>query len=266
MTQSILHQKAVFTLNEFYDFASVDGSKNRKTQYARLRYYLKTGKIINIQRGLYAVVAKSQTPETTNIDPYLIAGKLTEDAIIAYHSALQLHGVAYSVYEKFYYLSKFHKKLFTFRQHEFQNSPFPNYLLSKHKETVETEKLTRQGVSLIITSLERTIVDILDKPSFAGGWEDIIASLDIIGVIDIEKVINYALLLENSTLISKLGFFLERYQSNWGVSEKQLKMLYEYLPKSKHYLVRNKRESGKYIARWKLVIPEYLFKDNEGEF
>ena len=32
------------------------------------------------------------------VDPYLVAAKMTEDAVLAYHTALEFHGRAYSVH------------------------------------------------------------------------------------------------------------------------------------------------------------------------
>ncbi|MCW5589320.1 MAG: hypothetical protein KIT27_06605 [Legionellales bacterium] len=266
MSKHLFAQQAVFTLQEFYDSLIAQGSQNQTTQYNLLRYYLSKGKLIKIQRGLFAVVPDLFTPETVNVDPYLITGKLTGDAIIAYHTALQFHGVAYTVYQQFYFLTRYNKKLFYFHDHTFQGVAFPKILITHQQENVATDTVTRQGVKLRITSLERTIVDVLDKPELGGGWEDILASFEMVGVLNIQKLIDYALLLNNATLISKVGFFLEKYQKNWGVSEQQLNLLMKYLPKSKHYLIRNKRGSGKYFSRWKLVIPNRILRHHGEEF
>ncbi len=57
------HEHPVFRIEEF------DAWKGA------LRYYLKTKRIVQIRRGLYAVVPPNQTPETVTVDPYLIAAK-----------------------------------------------------------------------------------------------------------------------------------------------------------------------------------------------
>ena len=36
-------------------------------------------------------------PNKASVDPYLLASRLTDDAAIAYHAALQFHGKTYSV-------------------------------------------------------------------------------------------------------------------------------------------------------------------------
>ena len=125
-------------------------------------------------------------PDDAPVDPYLIAGKLAKGSILAYHTALEFHGVAYSTYEKFTYLDYHTAKPFTFRNHLFQSIAFPRALCRKAKETFACDEIIRDGVKIRVTTLERTFVDILDKPQLSGGWEEIFPSLDMIGVLDIE--------------------------------------------------------------------------------
>ncbi len=44
-------------------------------------------------------------PETCPADPYLIAAKMTDDAVLAYHTALEFYGKAYSVFKQYQYLT-----------------------------------------------------------------------------------------------------------------------------------------------------------------
>ena len=70
-----------------------------------LRYYVKTSQIKLIRRKLYAVILPNQSPETVIIDPYLIAGKATDDAMLGYHTVLALMGIAYSTLSQFTYIT-----------------------------------------------------------------------------------------------------------------------------------------------------------------
>ena len=38
----------------------------------------------------------------------------------------------------------------------------------------------RAGMSLRVTNLERTFVDVLDRPLFSGGWEEVWRSLEAV--------------------------------------------------------------------------------------
>ncbi len=82
-----LQQHAVFTVEELDRFLSARGAGNPNTRRSLLTYYRKRGRIIPIRRGLYATVPVGGDPISSPVDPYLVAAKLTPDAVLAYHTA-----------------------------------------------------------------------------------------------------------------------------------------------------------------------------------
>ena len=100
-----LSQHAVFTLDELDRFLSARGSGNPNTRKSLLTYYRKQGRIIPVRRGLYATVPAGGVPRSSPVDPFLVAAKLTPDAMLAYHTALEFHGKAYSVHMRLHYVS-----------------------------------------------------------------------------------------------------------------------------------------------------------------
>lgn len=58
-------------------------------------------KLVRVRRGLYAVVPPGASAESYPVDPFLLASRMAKDAVQAYHTALEFHGEAYSVYEYF---------------------------------------------------------------------------------------------------------------------------------------------------------------------
>ena len=89
-------QHAVFTTEELDSFLIGRKSYNLNTRKSLLAYYCKKGRIINIRRGLYATIPYGADSLSYPVDPYLLAAKMAEDAILAYNTALQFHGKAYS--------------------------------------------------------------------------------------------------------------------------------------------------------------------------
>ena len=83
-----LSQHAVFTVDELDRFLSVRGSGKPNTRKSLLTYYRKQGRIIPVRRGLYATVPLSGDLTSGPVDPYLVAAKMTVDAVLAYHTAL----------------------------------------------------------------------------------------------------------------------------------------------------------------------------------
>jgi len=97
----------VFTLEDFAGFLSSDKTHNLRTQESLLAYHVKAGNIVRVSRGLYAVVPPEESLETYQADPFLLASRMTKDAVLAYYKALEFHGKAYSLYEHFHVSCRF---------------------------------------------------------------------------------------------------------------------------------------------------------------
>jgi len=96
----------VFTSDEFADHHRRTGSGYRVTRQSILAHHEARGRIVRLRRGLYATVPPGVDPERAPVDPYLVASRLTPDAVLAYHTALELHGYAHSVFAEFQYLTR----------------------------------------------------------------------------------------------------------------------------------------------------------------
>jgi len=59
---------------------------------------------------------------------------MTDDAVLANHSALQFHGKAYSVHRRFPYLPRHSRRPFEYQGQEFTAVPFPKALQAGQAE------------------------------------------------------------------------------------------------------------------------------------
>lgn len=252
----------VFTHDEYKQFLIVQGTVNANTQREILSYHLKKQNIVRIRRELYASIPISSrhSAESFQIDPYLIAGRITNDAVLAYHTAFDFYGVSYSLYNQLTFISQNHIRPFTFQQTKYICVSFPKPLIEQNSIDFEVVKADRQGLNIKVTSLERSIVDALERPDYAGGWEEIWRTAEHIPILNLDKVIDYAKLLNNATTFAKLGFFFEQFKDQFKVNEQTLNILEKMKPNSVHYLERSKRESGKLFKRWNLVIPNSIIE------
>jgi len=260
-----LTQFPVFTLDELDQFLARMGSSNRMTRNSLLSYYRRRGRIITVRRGIYAVVPVGASADSISVDPFLLAGKMTPDAILAYHTALEFHGRAYSVFERFFYLSNRGSVPVRFRAYDFRCVLMPRVLRAKGKQDFGVNKTERSGVNLRVTGLERTLVDVLDRPDLSGSWEEIWRSLESVEFFDLDKVVEYALLLENATTAAKVGFFLEQHRETLMVDDTHLKPLRDLRPRQPHYLERRRRKAGRLATGWNLVVPKEVFERSWAE-
>ena len=250
-----LTQHAVFTVDELDRFLSERGSGNPNTRKSLLTYYRKQGRIISVRRGLYATVPFGVDPESSPVDPYLVTAKMTPDAVLAYHTALEFYGKAYSLYTKYLYMSTRKSLRLKFRSYEIRGVSVPHPLRVKSKEIFGVNCHRRSGVDLRVTTLERTFVDVLDRPDLTGSWEEIWRSLESVEFFDLDQVVEYALLLENATTAAKVGFFLEHHKETLMVDDAHLNPLRKLRPRQPHYLIRGKRKGCRWVKDWNLMIP-----------
>jgi predicted transcriptional regulator of viral defense system len=245
----------VFTHEDLVEFLSGKGSTNVKTRESILHHYTKSGRLLRVRRGLYLTVPPGFTPERCPVDPYLVASRMAPDAVLAYHTALELHGKAYSVHEEFTYLTQTGSRPLDFRGRRYRGVGYPKKLMEKGQESFGVMSVDRQGLDVRVTSLERSLVDVLDRPSLGGTWEEIWRSLELVEFFDLDKVVEYARLLNNATTAAKVGFFLEQHKDTLMPNEDHLEHLRSFTPKKPHYMVRNGRKAGRFMKKWNLVVP-----------
>ena len=245
----------VFTSEELSEHLSANGKVGSRTQESLLSYYNKTGRLTRIRRGLYAVVPPDADLQSHPVDPYLIASKLTPDAVLSHHSALQFFGRAYSVWQEFNYQSERPVKDRMFHGQTFKGTRFPKALVRSGETHFGVSTVAYSGVSLKVAGLERTLVDVLHRPKLSGGWEEVWRSLESVEFFDLDVVIEYCLLLENASTTSRVGFYLEQHREELMVEERHLKELRVHRPRQPHYLDRSRRDSGRLFRDWNLVVP-----------
>ncbi len=245
----------VFTGEELAAHLAAAGRVGSRTQESLLAYHTKAGRLVRVRRGLYAVIPPESDRDTYPVDPYLVTSKLTPDAVLSHHTALGFHGRTYSVWQHLFYLAERPLGPVTFRSHVFRGARFPEALVRSGNQHFDVLTAERAGMSLRVASLERTLVDVLDRPDLAGGWEEVWRSLESVEFFDLDKVVEYALLLENATTAAKVGFFLDQHRENLMVEDRHLKALSNRRPRKPHYLDRSKREVGSLVSEWNLIVP-----------
>ena len=251
----------VFTRDEF-----ARALRNTKTVPARtvtthLQRSLRARRIGQVKRGVFFVAAPGETAAKSPVDFLLVASRLAPDAVLGYHTALEAHGYAQSTFERLFFLTEHKAKPLTFRGRTFVPVAPPLALQRKGLVHTATVDIERRGLPCRVTSLERTVVDALDRPDLSGGLEEAWRSLAAIPLLDLDAVLDYVRLRGLATLAAKVGLFLERHREPLSVPGRVLEALRALRPRQPHYLGRP--APGKLVSTWNLIVPAALV---EGEF
>lgn len=254
-TQAFLNRKTVFDLREFEDFYSREHPGTSAGGRALLKYYLRTGRVKQVRKGLYL----STPPGRPSVaDPYLICSKMAPDAVLAYHTAMQFHGKVYTVRNDYVCCSRSRVHSFEYEGQTFKATLFPRSLTGRGQEMFAVEQAESQRETLHVTSLERTMVDMLQRPELSGGWEEVWRSLEMAEYYYLDRVVQYVELLDNATTAAKVGFFLDQHREQLMVDPSHLKRLKTLSPKSPHYIERSYKGSNRFFPDWNLVVPDFI--------
>jgi predicted transcriptional regulator of viral defense system len=251
----------VFTLGDFR--WSGRGTVPASSQ-ALVKYHLRRGRLKLVERGLYAVVPPGTAVARFTPDPILVAAALRDDAVLGYHSALELLGLAHSVYHETYYLTATRRKDVRIGRMRVRALLHPKRLRDKHDEEYGTEVRERQGVRLRVTTAERTLVDCLATPRYAGGLEEALQSLGGLATVDVDRLLGYLDRIGQRRLYAAVGFFLEREARRLFVPPDVIARLERERPGSPTYLDRG-RKGGRFLARWNLVVPRWAVDETRVE-
>ena len=243
----------VFRFDEFRAAHLASGQRSAATTASVLKQHVAAGHLINVRRGLYAVVPPAADAATFRIDPFLVASRLAEDAVIAYHAALQLLGVAHSLSNRITYLTRHRARPFQFQDLEYVPVLVPVALRKRQDLGGGIREERRQSLVVRVTGHERTLVDVLDAPALGGGWEEIWRSLEAIEFVDLDLVIAYALRLGSALTIARVGFFLEQHRDALLVEDRHLEALQAHAPGQPIYFERHTR-GGTLVPRWNLIV------------
>ncbi len=248
----------VFRHEEFLASRASAGS-SPTTSNNLLAKHVASGRLLRIRRGLYAVAPPGVSPEAAQPDPYLVASKLTGDAAVAYHAALQLHGKAYSVWHQVHYLTAKRTRPFTFRGQEYV--PVQVAEAVRHLADFGGGVVTARhaGGEARVTTLERTMVEVLDAPERCGGWEEVWRSLEMVEYFNLDEIVAHVRVLGSALTAARVGFYLEQHREDLMVEEDHLAPLRAVAPRQARYL-DGRREPGRLVAAWNLVVPERVLE------
>lgn len=245
------HTHALFRREEFTRSLGLSGSRAPATLTKHLQTWRRDGRLYAVRRGVYLRLGPGQKPAEVSVDPLALASRLAPDAALAYHTALEALGHAQSAFERLFFVTWSKTRAMRFQDREYVPVR-PRAPLSRAKEAFLV-RLERAGMEVRATSLERTVVDVLDRPDLAGGMEEVWRSLGSVEALDFAPLTRYANLVARPLLTARLGYVLETHARRWLTPPKLLAALEAKRPRGPVYLDR--RQPGRLVRRWNLVVP-----------
>ncbi len=207
------------------------------------------GRVRALTKGVYAG-AFAPVP----LNRYRVPGKLRPDAVVAFHSALELHGVANQVFQIVYYVSTRPRKDVLFEGTTY-------HCVVPLRRFVRARKLDFQvevGTDKVrVTGRERSLVDCLVFLEHSGGVDELDRCLAMFPSFDFEVALEYLKLLRRPWLYARLGYLLDRHADKLFFSGRWRDALLRRLPRGVAYLER-KLPGCRWIPTWNLMVPETL--------
>ncbi len=223
-----------------------------KSSYSALKELLsamvKRGLLMRLKKGLYYIIPFEKDAEIFMPDWHIIAGNLVRggDHYIGYYSALQIHNLITqpSLKEQIVVSKQIRPSTIKIKGVDFQ------FIFHNEKHFFGSKKIWIDSFNKVLCSdLEKTFVDCLFKPDYAGGIVEvaraIYASKD---KIRFDKLLEYAEKFKSQAVIKRLGFLLEILEIETDIIPKMNKL------KTDSYVILDTElpKSGKMISRWSI--------------
>ena len=235
----------VFTRSEF---GAALAPKRPRTLDSILVQWARRGLVQPVKRGLFLRAG------VTVGDAHLhaLAARMAPDAALAYQTALEEHGLARILYERLYFATWTKVKRTTWQGREFVPVRPPAGLVGD--PLAWTEVVEHGEMELRTTTIERALVDVLDRPELAGGIGEVWDVYSASGVaVDPDAMLGYVERVGKRVLAAKVGFFLESLQDDLAIPDGILDRLECLRPRGTVYW--NRTTGSRKARRWNLMVP-----------
>ncbi|OFY96831.1 MAG: transcriptional regulator [Bacteroidetes bacterium RIFCSPLOWO2_12_FULL_31_6] len=208
----------------------------------------KRGLLMRLKDGIYYIIPYEANAETFMPDWHLIAEYLVNDAehYIGYYSALQIHNLITqpSLKEQIVVSKQIRPS-----EIKIKNIPF-QFIYHNDKHFFGAKKIWIDSFNKVLCSdLEKTFIDCLFKPDYAGGIVEIAKAIYMSKEkIKYNQLYDYAIKFNSQAVIKRLGFLLEFLKINTEIIEK----LQEKKTNSYVLLDTELPKQGKRLSRWSI--------------
>ena len=236
-----LSKKKAFTIED----AEQLGYTNKSVLKVILSRLEKKGWIERIEKGKYIVIPIGAEKGKYTLHEFVLGSYLVDPCIISYWSALNYYGFTEQIPRTVFIQTTSRKK-----HQEVTIFGIPYKIIRiKEEKIFGIKKEWFEETKINLTNREKTIIDCLDKPQYAGGIIEVAKALRT-EEYDKKTLVKYAKKINNTGVIRRLGYICEFIQIPIHLPE----------IKTRNYLKLDPilPKSNKLNAKWNLIINEKL--------
>jgi predicted transcriptional regulator of viral defense system len=209
---------------------------------------VKRGLLMRLKHGLYHIIPYEQDAKTFMPDWHLLAEPLTRgnEYYIGYYSAMQIHQLITQPYlkEQIVVAKQVKPSVLKIKNVDFQ------FIYHNDRHFFGAKKIWIDNYNKVWCSdLEKTIIDCLFKPDYAGGIVEVAKAIAMSkDTIDFDKLFEYTKQFHSQAVVKRLGFILETLELGLAIINKLLTL------KTASYVLLDTElpKSGKRISRWSI--------------
>lgn len=256
----------IVTTEALADWAMENLGKGYAYLYSKyIRRLLAQGKLVRVTRGLYAARNVYSSSPYDNVDTppnkYLVGANLRREYYLGYHTALELHGCAYSVTTDCITVTSDAGK---FRPFDHGNQRFINAVSRDLVTEVVRMRVLDQEV--IVSSPSRTFVECIRRLDLSGGLEELLKSADGLRGVTTEGLDRAMGIYGYDILYRSVGFFLElmRDESPFygSITQDYIDGLRGRIGTTPRYLMKGSH--SRLDKAWNLYVPRGIGEVIEG--
>jgi predicted transcriptional regulator of viral defense system len=180
----------------------------------------------------------------------MIASKLTDDYFISHYSAAKAHGFAERYSNHVYISSMSHQRDLAYHDNLIK------FLRVTPDRFFGIEKLKYMNDIIMISDIERTMIDIVNRPKLSGDWTEVIEVMKNIQKIDQERFLQYLMKFNNKRTARISGFLLDNIKSI-DLENDIKERIMEFSGDNIYYMNKDHYDNN-LDKEWNLIVPRRI--------
>jgi len=212
----------------------------------------KKGYLSRVKKGVFVLVPLFLVKEKKDYSPLIEVGsRMTTPYYLSHYTALTVHGKALHTMNTVFLTTTRWKKNIRWRDYTFK------FNVVDEKYFFGFSEMKYGSETILVSDMEKTIVDILRKPAFcADGFAELgrVIALNF-EELNLDLLLDYLHRMKNASLYGRLGYILSILSDEGfiNIRESFFKKIKNRTPKNYALLFPSKERKGVLIKDWRII-------------